>query len=152
MQFFLLNLLSGIILASIFFTILSVVWVVLEIVAQWMVFTKAGEAGWKSIIPFYGDFVFYRICWDTRFFWISLVLSLIRQLLDKDDAGFFLSVVVFLLGLVIAAIDFLFCCQLAKAFGKSIGFALGLFFLKPIFMMILGFGSARYLGNNSYRP
>ncbi len=152
MQFFLLNLLSGFIFASVFLSILSVAWVILELVAQWMVFVKAGEAGWKSLIPFYNDFVFYRICWDTNFFWVSLVLSLIRQFLDRDDAGFFLSIVVLLLGLVIAVIDFLFCCQLARAFGKGMGFTFGLFFLRPIFMMILGFGSARYVGNNSYLP
>ncbi|MGI6109126.1 MAG: DUF5684 domain-containing protein [Eubacteriaceae bacterium] len=37
--------------------------------------------------------------------------------------------------------------RLAKAFGKGTGFGIGLIFLNPIFMMILGFGSAEYLGN-----
>ena len=36
--------------------------------------------------------------------------------------------------------------KLAKAFGKSTGFAIGLIFLNPIFLLILGFGDAKYVG------
>jgi hypothetical protein len=35
---------------------------------------------------------------------------------------------------------------LAKSFGKSEGFTVGLILLSPIFMCILGFGDAVYLG------
>lgn len=34
----------------------------------------------------------------------------------------------------------------AKAFGKGVGFTIGLIFLQPVFLMILGFGSAQYQG------
>lgn len=36
--------------------------------------------------------------------------------------------------------------DLAKSFGKSSAFAVGLILLTSIFIMILGFGSATYLG------
>jgi len=36
--------------------------------------------------------------------------------------------------------------DLAKSFGKGTGFALGLIFLSVIFILILGFGDARYVG------
>jgi len=36
--------------------------------------------------------------------------------------------------------------ELAKRFGKGIGFALGLLFLPFIFFPVLGFGSAQYHG------
>lgn len=36
--------------------------------------------------------------------------------------------------------------KLAKAFGKSTGFAVGLILLSPIFYVILGFDSSEYLG------
>ena len=36
--------------------------------------------------------------------------------------------------------------DLAKSFGKGVGFAIGLILLAPIFIMILGFGDARYQG------
>ncbi len=36
--------------------------------------------------------------------------------------------------------------DLAKSFGKGVGFAIGLILLSPIFIMILGFGDATYQG------
>jgi hypothetical protein len=36
--------------------------------------------------------------------------------------------------------------KLSKAFGHGVGFTLGLIFFEPIFMLILGFGSSRYIG------
>lgn len=39
--------------------------------------------------------------------------------------------------------------KLGQAFGKGAGFIVGLVFLTPIFQMILGFGSAEYVGPQS---
>ena len=36
--------------------------------------------------------------------------------------------------------------KLAKAFGQGVGFGFGLLFLNPIFVAILGFGNAEYIG------
>jgi hypothetical protein len=36
--------------------------------------------------------------------------------------------------------------DLAKSFAKGVGFAIGLILPPPIFIMILGFGDARYQG------
>ncbi len=33
--------------------VLGIVWYVLQVVAYWRIFKKAGEAGWKSFIPLY---------------------------------------------------------------------------------------------------
>ena len=32
----------------------ALIWFALTILANWLMFMKAGEAGWKSIIPVYG--------------------------------------------------------------------------------------------------
>lgn len=42
--------------------------------------------------------------------------------------------------------------DMAKAFGKGIGFALGLIFLSPIFIPLLGFGDATYVGAPDTMP
>ena len=52
---------------------------------------------------------------------------------------FFIPVV----NIVVAAMVMI---SVAKAFGKGTGFALGLLFLSPIFIPILGFGNAQYIG------
>ncbi len=43
-----------------------------------------------------------------------------------------------------------FCGGLAGVFGKSKGFAVGLFFLFPIFLMILAFGKAQHYRSDKY--
>ena len=47
---------------------------------------------------------------------------------------------------------FIVYLDIAKSFGHGIGFALGLFFLAPIFWLILGFGSSRYVGPGGVAP
>ena len=50
-----------------FSTILIVIiWYVLVVVASWHIFTKAGEPGWKSIIPIYNEYILYKISWKTQ--------------------------------------------------------------------------------------
>ena len=41
---------------------------ILCIVAYWKIFTKAGEQGWKSIIPFYNIYVLFSISWEVKYF------------------------------------------------------------------------------------
>ena len=97
--------------------------VVLEIAAFWRVFAKAGQPGWAAIVPIYNSIVMLKIAGRPAW-WFLL---------------FFLPVVNFVVA-VIMLID------LARAFGKGAGFAIGLLFLSIIFFPILGFGSAQYLG------
>jgi len=97
--------------------------VALEIVACWRVFTKAGQPGWASIIPFYNIYIFLKIAGRPGW-WLLL----------------FLIPIVDCIVAIIASID------VAKAFGKGSGFGVGLALLGPIFMPILGFGDAAYHG------
>ena len=41
--------------------LLVVAWVVLVVVANWKLFSKAGQPGWASIVPFYHDYIVYKI-------------------------------------------------------------------------------------------
>ena len=102
--------------------ILYVAIYVLIVAGWWMIFTKAGQEGWKAIIPFYNFYIVLKIV-GREGWW--LILFLIP----------FVNVVVW----IIVAID------LAKSFGQSGWFAVGLIFLPFIFTLILGFGDARYV-------
>jgi len=97
--------------------------IVLAIVAMWKVFTKAGEEGWKSIIPIYNTIVLLKIV-GRPWWWILLLL-------------------IPLVNIVILVIVY---NDLSKSFGHGLGFTLGLLFLNVIFFLILGFGSSRYVG------
>ena len=133
-----------------FYVVLALVWWILQIIANWCIFTKAGEAGWKSIIPVYGDYVSYRIAWQTSYFWIALILSfaisIITQIIGPDGGNFLTTTLLALLRLGSFVISVMYSVKLSRAFGHGIGFAIGLIFLQPIFLLILGFSGDRYYG------
>ena len=130
------------------YLILALVWWILQIIANWNIFTKAGEAGWKSLIPIYGDYVSYKIAWQTSYFWLSFILGIVASYVSSANLNesIFLTVIATLLRIVIAVINIMYCIKLSRAFGHGIGFAIGLILLQPIFLLILGFGSDPYYG------
>ena len=122
---------------------------VLLIIAHWKMFTKAGEPGWKSIIPIYSDFILFRLVWDVQNFWIYLGLTFGASLLSNIGQSTENNILLFLAGIVaIGALLWYVRLSLntAKAYGKSTGFGVGLILLPNIFTLILGFGDARYVG------
>lgn len=110
-------------IAVILFLIAYLAIIVLCIAGMWMVYQKAGQPGWAVLVPIYNVYVLTQIV-GRPWWWLLLMFIPIVSLLVA----------------VALMID------LAKAFGKGIGFALGLIFLGPIFCCILGFGSAQYQG------
>ena len=118
---------------------------VLLIVAQWMILAKAGEKGWKILIPFYGTYTMYKICWKTMWFWIVLaccvVCGILLALIPAVGFILFIAVVIFA-----AVIEIIQICKLSKAFGHGGGYAVGLIFLPEIFYPIIGFGKSQYVG------
>jgi hypothetical protein len=103
--------------------VIYLILLVLWIASYWRIFTKAGEAGWKALIPIYNTIILFKIV-GRPWWWILLVLIPI------------VNIVI----LIIAFND------LSKSFGKGAGFTVGLILLGFIFFPILAFGSATYRG------
>jgi len=130
--------------------VLAIVVVIATLVGLWKIFTKAGEEGWKAIIPFYNNYVLFEIVWDVKYFWFFLIGELIAGALLVADI--FIPLIPALIALVIYVyllyITVKLNYNLSRSFGKSGGFAIGLIFLTPIFYLILGFSkNAVYKGN-----
>ncbi len=131
------------------FGLLSILILVLQIVGMWMIFNKMGEPGWKALIPFYSDYVIFSKVWDTKFYWIYLVLTLIggylgNQAGDQQNTYSMLQTIVSVLTFVVHAYALY---MVGRSFRKSTAFTLGLIFLETIFMIVLGFDSSQYIGN-----
>jgi hypothetical protein len=94
---------------------------VLLIGAYWQMFVKAGKPGWAILIPFYNIYVLLQIAGKPGWWLILMFIP-------------FVNIV----------INLLMSLGLAKAFGKGVGFAIGIFLLPLIFVGILGFGSSTY--------
>lgn len=96
---------------------------VLMIAACWKIFTKAGQPGWAAIIPIYNWYMWCKIVGRPGW-WVILL---------------FIPFINFIIGIIL-------CIDLAKSFGKGVGFGIGLVLLGIIFFPILGFGSGQYQG------
>lgn len=126
--------------------IIAFVWIIIDIVAGWKIFTKAGEAGWKSIIPYYNTYTQLGFTWNINVFWVYLVITIASAILQRMQGGGFVSLLQFVVGIASIVLSIMMLNKLAKAFGKGTGFTVGLVLLNPIFMCILAFGSAEYQG------
>jgi hypothetical protein len=85
------------------------------------VFAKAGQPAWAALVPFYNAYI---LC----------------QIVRKPD-WFIWTIIPF----VNIYFGILLNLETAKAFGKEVGFAIGMILLPLVFWPILGFGDAKYL-------
>ena len=141
-----------------FALVAGLIFYVLLVIAGWKMFEKAGEKGWKALIPIYDIYILYKIVKMEKWFWamliISFVVSLITTILGQGtqlqtvDPSTSAGVVSLILMLVMCAlglyVSILYAVRTARAFGHGVGFAIGLFFLSSIFMLILGLGKSKY--------
>lgn len=104
-----------------------IVWlaaVVLAVATMWKIFSKADEAGWKSLVPFYNTYTLLRIAGRNGWWFLLLGIPLVNLVLG-----------------IVVAID------LAKHFGKSTLFGIfGLILFPYIGALMLAFGDAKYVG------
>ena len=132
------------------YSTLRLIYYIFYMIAYWRIFSKAGEPGWKSLIPFYNVYTEYKLMWKPQLAWTYIGLGVLADIFLENTGT---SVLMFLGGLICTiaylVIDFKEKQHVSKAFGHGFGFGVGLFLLHPIFSMILGFGSDQYQGNQS---
>jgi hypothetical protein len=105
------------------FMIIYIAIIVIFIASLWKIFTKANQPGWAAIIPFYNIYVLTQIVGRPAW-WIIL----------------------FLIPCANIVVAIMLALDLAKSFGQSVGFAIGMILLPFIFYPVLGFGKAQYTG------
>ena len=104
----------------------AIIWLaiaVLLIAAMWKIFTKAGKPGWASIIPIYNLVVLLEITGKPTWWIILFIIPIVN--------------IVFLI---------MMYHSLSLSFGKDTGFTVGLVLLRVVFLPILAFGDATYIG------
>lgn len=121
---------------------------ILVILSYWNIFTMAGKPGWAALIPIYNTYIMSHITFGNISYFIAyiaaLVFCLTKEFFEIGSLGYVADI-------VSLSLYFLYNLKLSKAFGKSIGFAIGLILLPFIFFPILGFGKAEYIGPQKLR-
>ena len=104
------------------------------------VFRKAGKPPWAAFVPFYNYYLLLDIVGRPSW-WIWLFVG-----------GVLLSwipFIGFLIGVGLFVLQILVMNDLAKSFGKDTGWTVGLVLLPIVFVSILGYGEAPYLGKGA---
>ncbi len=101
--------------------VIALIFTLIIVVSLWKIYGKAGRPSWASIVPIYVFIVFLDIVGKP---WWWLLLLCIPML----------NIVI---GLIILH-------RLSTAFGKGMGFTLGLALFSIAFFPILAFGDAQY--------
>jgi hypothetical protein len=106
---------------GLWFVVLALTVGIVTLVANWKLYMKAGKPGWASIVPVYNMVVMLEIT-KKPIWWVLLM---------------FIPIVNLIVGLIVSY-------ALAQAFGKGIGFTIGIIILPFIFLPLLAFGDSKY--------
>lgn len=151
-------------------TAASWMWSVFTVIGMWLVFQKAGDKGWKAIIPFYNMYTMFNLG-ERKKYWLPYLIGSIVYLVSMTAIiAYFiwaLLALVLALGAVDGGLNALESCLplisvagiaaiagygvmmiaaihgysgICKKMGQGAGMVVGLVFLAPIFWMILGAG------------
>lgn len=140
---------------------------VLVVIGGWKVFEKAGEKGWKILIPIYGEYILFKIVGAKKLFWGMLGITIVTSIMmaannipvdfnasqevinGQLNAVKWSEHIPYLIGLTVSCItaivaEIILSIRMAKAFGKGLAYILGLIFFPEIILVVLGLGKAKY--------
>ncbi len=101
--------------------IIYIAFIIFYIIVMWKIFVKAGQPGWGAIIPIYNIYLILKVAKRPGWWLILFLIPIVNVII-----------------LIILQFD------IAKSFGKGVGFGFGLLLLGFIFYPILAFGNAKY--------
>lgn len=97
---------------------------IISLVGLWKIFVKAGKPGWGAIIPIYNMYCLFEMSFGTGWLFLLCFVPCVN--------------------VVMLAIMWI---KLAQAFGKGAGFGVGILLVPFIFLPMLGFGDAQFVGS-----
>ncbi len=104
------------------YSLIVLILAVTTIVSIWRMFEKAGDKGWKSLVPFYNTYTLFKVAGYNGWMFLLLIIPIV-------------NLVIFVL----------LSLKLAERFGKSTLFAVvALILFNPIGFWIIGLGDAKY--------
>ena len=115
------------------FLLVSVVIGIVTLIGMWKAFDKAGQPGWAVLVPIYNIIVLLRVA-GLPWYWVFAPFVAIIPILG------WIAYIVWIVWVH---------HRISTRFGQGVGFTIGLTLLGPIFWLILGFGSSKYVGEQA---
>ena len=92
-------------------------------VGNWFIFKKAGQEGWKALIPYYNSWVLSEFTMGKGIYMLLMFVPVVNAVYSIYSNY-----------------------KLCESFGKDVGFFVGYLFLWPVFHLILAFDKSQYIG------
>lgn len=130
--------LAGVLAGLGVFLVIIGILAILVLIANYKIMQKIGHDGYKGLIPVVNMYlIMEKIEVSAKWFLVFTFGSIVAAIP-------FIGWLVWAIAMVYFAV--IYSMSLARAFGKSTGFGIGLLLLNPIFMCILGFGKSEFVG------
>ena len=115
-------------------------------IAEWQILKKAGEKGWKSLIPFYNLYISHHIVGMSHvWFIIEVIIWVIEIVFEIVKLP---HPVVFWFGVAVAIFtiisELIHVIKMCNCFGKGTAFKVGMALIPEVFLMIIAFGKSKY--------
>jgi hypothetical protein len=124
-----------------------IVWHILQAVADWKIFSKAGRPGILAFIPIVNIYVEYGICWSKFMGLIYLVcIGITSYVSGVQEPSSTLTTVSGVASVAALVLHIVQSIKLAKSFGKGVGYGILLILFGPLARLFLGLGDSRYIG------
>ena len=130
------GLLAGFGIAMIFVYIIAIAAAVVELIALYKVFKKAGRKGYEALIPGHSLFVEFEMAGINPIWILGVVFGGVVCIIPFLGALVYLAFVIF--------VEIWLGIRLAKTFGKGTGFGVLIALVPVVGLSILAFGNAKY--------
>lgn len=128
-------------------SIAAIIIYILMVVGEWRILTKAGEKGWKALIPFYNLYVSHHIVGMAHFWFVTEIIIWFLEL-GLDLIPGIPDTVIWALGIPIGIFtlisELVHINLLCNCFRKGVAYKLGMILVPYVFTLILAFGKAEY--------
>ncbi|MBE5820614.1 MAG: hypothetical protein E7310_07405 [Clostridiales bacterium] len=131
---------------------------VFQYICFWKIFVKAGQEGWKCLIPVYNLIVLFKFIGLSPFLLLIYLLPFLLILggfiigfliaigVEIAYIMFFFIIIYFIVLLGVYALNIVYMIYLGKAFNKSTAFIVGLVLVPVVFQAILAFDKTSVYG------
>lgn len=120
--------------------LLIVIWffyVIFSLVANYFFFKKIGKNKWLGLIPFVNDYIYFSTFWNTQAYVVYLVSDVLLLFIPYLEPGNVTKTIYCLASIATFAMNVLLMDKVRKAFGRGLGYLLGLVLLYPAFILYL---------------
>ena len=138
LAFFSSGIITWIIIAAIY---------VLFIAAEWRILTKAGEKGWKALIPIYNIYVSHHIVGMSHIWFVLEICTWIVEAIFESVRvipGW--AAIAFGIPTLIITIlsELIHIIKMCDCFGKGTLFKIGMILVPNLFTLIIAFDGSKY--------